>query len=159
TSLVAHSLPAAHPITADETAVSASHLTTTTLAAAAVLTNYAITNAGASFSINTRPATWTTNANSKIYGEVDPNPLTTGSGSNFVATDNVTATYSRATGVTVLGGPYHITATLTPAGVLSNYSITNAGGSFTINKRPANCTTNDNSTTYEAKDPTSAETS
>src|SRR5439155_24129044 len=104
-----------------------------TLAPAAVLSNYAITNVGASFSINTRPATWTTNANSKIYGEVDPNPLTTGSGSNFVATDNVTATYSRAAGVTVLGGPYHITATLTTARVLTHYRSTNAGGTVTIN--------------------------
>jgi len=33
----------------------------------------------------------------------------------------------------VLGGPYHITATLSPSAVLSNYVITNAGASFTIN--------------------------
>ena len=37
-----------------------------------MLTNYSITNAGASFTINTRPATWTTNANSKTYGDSDP---------------------------------------------------------------------------------------
>ena len=67
------------------------------------------------FTINTRTATWTTNPASKTYGDADPGPLTTGSGSNFVAADGVTATYSRAAGETVLGGPYHITATLTPA--------------------------------------------
>jgi hypothetical protein len=39
-------------------------------------------------------------------------------------------------GETVAGGPYHITATLSPAGVLGNYNITNAGASFSIEKRP-----------------------
>src|SRR5947208_11836097 len=106
------------------------------LAPAAVLTNYAITNAGASFTINARPATWTTNANSKTYGNADPTPLTTGSG-DFLAADDVTASYNRAAGETVPGGPYHITATLAPAAVLTNYVITNAGASFTINARPA----------------------
>src|SRR5207248_2293677 len=120
-----------------------------TLAPAAVLSNYAITNTGASFTINTRPATWTTNANSKTYGEVDPNPLTTGSGSNFVAADSVTATYNRTAGETVLGGPYHITATLAPAGVLSNYSITNAGANFTINKAHLTVTANDKTKVFD----------
>src|SRR5207245_2014903 len=109
---------------------------TATLAPAAALSNYTITNAGASFTINTRPATWTTNAASKTYGDVDPNPVTTGSGTNFVAADNVSATYSRSAGESVLGGPYMITATLAPAAALSNYTITNAGASFTINTRP-----------------------
>src|SRR5207244_306204 len=111
------------------------------------------TNAGAGFTINTRPATWTTNANSKTYGDPDPNPLTTGSG-NFLAADGVTATYSRAAGETVLGGPYAITATLSPTAVLSNYIITNAGANFTINARPATWTTNANSKTYGYGDPT-----
>jgi len=82
-------------------------------------------------------ATWTTNPNSKTYGDADPNPLATGSGSGFVASDNVTATYTRAAGETVLGGPYHITATLAPAGVLSNYNVTNAGADFSIYTRSA----------------------
>src|SRR5207249_7676402 len=70
-----------------------------------------------------------------IYGDNDPNPLTSGSGSGFLAADNVTATYSRDPGETVLGGPYHITATLSPAAVLSNYNITNTGAAFTIKDR------------------------
>jgi hypothetical protein len=111
------------------------HITATLNSTVAnALNNYIITNTGASFTINARLATWTTNVNSKTYGDLDPNPLTTGSGSNFVAGDGVTATYSRATGETVLGGPYHITATLAPAGVLTNYTITNTGASFTIAK-------------------------
>ena len=64
-----------------------------TLAAA----NYVfVTGASADFTIDLRPATWTTNASGKTYGADDPNPLTTGSGSNFLAGDGVTATYSRA---------------------------------------------------------------
>ena len=55
---------------------------------------------GAEFTINKRPATWTTNAATKTYGDADPVPLTTGSGTNFVAADNVTATYSRVAGET-----------------------------------------------------------
>src|SRR5205814_1620189 len=64
--------------------------------------------------------------------------LTTGSGSNFVAADGVTATYTRAAGQTV--GSYHITATLAPAAVLSNYDITNDGNEFSISKRPITIT-------------------
>src|SRR4029077_19569458 len=113
----------------------------------------------ADFTITARPAIWTTNPNSKVYGEADPNPLTTGSGetqgvgTGFMTADNVTATYSRVTGETVLGGPYHITTNLSPAGVLSNYSITNAGASFTITVRPATWTTNPNSKVYGENDP------
>src|SRR5439155_1421228 len=82
-----------------------------------------------------------------------PTPLTTGSG-DFLAADGVTASYSRAAGETVLGGPYHITATLAPAAVLTNYVITNAGASFTINARQATWTTANNSKTYGNADPT-----
>src|SRR5207253_1231839 len=126
---------------------------TATLSPAAVLGNYNITNAGADFTINARPATWTTDPNSKTYGDDDPNPLTTGSG-DFLTADNVTASYSRAVGESVAGGPYHITATLNAAaGVLANYMITNNGAEFTINKRLATWTTNSNSKVYGEMDP------
>ncbi len=62
------------------------------------LNNYIITNDGAEFTINKRLATWTTNPNSKTYGDLDPVPLTTGTGSNFIAADGVTATYDRGAG-------------------------------------------------------------
>src|SRR5204863_3071065 len=114
---------------------------------------YNITNDGAKFTINARPATWTTNPNSKTYGDNDPVPLTTGSG-DFLAADNVTANYGRIAGESVAGGPYHITATLNAAaGVLANYIITNTGANFTINARPATWTTNPNSKTYGDNDP------
>src|SRR5207248_1097235 len=134
------------------------HITAMLHAGAGVLANYIITNQGAAFTINPRPATWTTNPNSKTYGDADPSPLTTGSG-DFLAADNVTATYGRATGEMVTGGPYHITATLSAgAGVLNNYTITNTGAAFTINPRPATWTTNPNSKTYGDLDPNSLTT-
>jgi hypothetical protein len=120
-----------------------------------VLDNYIITNDGAEFTINKRIATWTTNPASKTYGDTDPAPLTTGSGSNFVAADDVTATYSRVAGENASPPTYHITATLnaTPLSVLDNYIITNDGAEFTINKRIATWTTNPASKTYGDSDP------
>src|SRR5438552_15056094 len=98
------------------------HLTAALLAAAGVLSNYNITNAGASFTIDKRNATWTTNDNNKTYGDPDPVGLTTGSGSGFLLADGVTATYSRVAGANASPPTYHITATLSPAGVLNNYN-------------------------------------
>ena len=103
------------------------HITATLSAAAGVLARYNITNAGADFTINKKNATWTTNDASKTYGDSDPNPLTTGSGSGFLAADNITATYTRAAGESVAGGPYHITAMLGPAAAVANYTVTNNG--------------------------------
>ena len=57
------------------------HITATLSATVSgALANYNITNAGAEFTINKRAATWTTNAASKTYGDLDAVPLTTGSG-------------------------------------------------------------------------------
>ncbi len=105
--------------------------------------------------IDKRLATWTTNPASKTYGDADPVPLTTGSGTNFLAADNVTATYTRVAGENASPPTYHITATLsaTPLSALDNYIITNDGAEFTINKRLATWTTNPASKTYGDPDP------
>ena len=132
------------------------HITATLSATPlSALDNYIITNDGAEFTINKRLATWTTNPASKTYGDADPSPLTTGSGSNFVAADNVTATYARVAGENASPPTYHITATLsaTPLSALDNYIITNDGAEFTINKRLATWTTNPASKTYGDADP------
>ena len=111
-------------------------------------TNYDLTYVGASFTISKRAATWTTIAANKTYGDADPSPLTMGNG-NFLANDGVTATYSRATGETAMGSPYHITATLSAAtGVLDNYTITNTGAEFTVNKRAATVTAGSGTKVY-----------
>ena len=104
--------------------------------------NYNLTFVSRDFEIRKRAATWTTNAASKTYGDADPSPLTTGSGSNFVAADNVTATYSRVAGENASPPTYHINATLsaTPLSALDNYIIANDGAEFTINKRPIQVT-------------------
>ena len=97
--------------------------------------DYTLTGASGTVSITPLAATWTTNDNSKTYGSADPNPLTTGTGT-FLTVDNVTAVYTRVTGEDV--NTYHITATLhssrlTDAQLAADYSITNAGATFTIN--------------------------
>src|SRR5207248_2669845 len=151
--LAADNVTATYSRAAGETVAGGPYHITATLSSTAALSNYEITNAGANFTINAKSATWTTNPNSKSYGDNDPNPLTTGNGSGFLTGDNVTATYSRAAGETVTGGPYHITATLSPSGVLSNYNVTNAGADFTINAKNATWTTQPNSKTYGDDDP------
>src|SRR5205807_1684712 len=120
-----------------------------------LLNNYNVTFNNGTFTINKKNATWTTNSASKTYGYADPSPLTTGSGSGFVAADGVSASYSRAGGENASPPTYHITATLSAsvAGALNNYNITNDGAEFTINKRNATWTTNANSKTYGYADP------
>ncbi len=133
-----------------ETVAGGPYLINATLSATVpgALDNYIITNAGANFTINPRAATWTTNAASKTYGDADTSPITTGAGTGFLTADGVSATYARAAGETVLGGPYHITATLAPTAVLSNYNVTNAGASFSIMARPASVTPAASGKTY-----------
>lgn len=100
-----------------------------------LLDNYVVTYNPANFSISKKDATWTTDNNSKIYGDAEPSPLTTGSGSGFLTVDGVSASYSRAAGNGV--GNYAITANLsaTAVGALNNYNITNNGANFEIKKK------------------------
>ena len=93
----------------------------------------------------------TPNAATKIYGAADP--AFTGTLSGFLAADGVTATYSRTAGETVLGSPYTISATLSPAAVLSNYNITYNTANFTITTKAASVTPNAASKTYGDADP------
>src|SRR5207302_349782 len=88
----------------------------------------------------------------KTYGATDP--TFTGTLSGFLASDAVTATYSRTAGETVAGGPYTISAVLSPATVLTNYTITYNTAAFTINKVTASVTPAAASKTYGAADPT-----
>src|SRR5437764_2188479 len=89
------------------------------------------------------------------YVYAAPIPHTSLRGALPILADGVSASYSRASGETVAGSPYHITATLsaTVAGALDNNAIINAPTDFTINKKAANKTTNANSKTYSYADP------
>jgi hypothetical protein len=77
-----------------------------------------------------KPASVTPSSATKVYGASDP--AFSGSLSGFLAADGVTAIYARDAGENVVGSPYLITATLSPAGVLSNYNITYNTAPFTI---------------------------
>ena len=102
------------------------------LGPASVLSNYHITYNIASFVIAPLPASVTPNPASKMFGDDDPSLLTTGTLTGFLAGDNVTATYSRNAGDAP--GQYTISATLSPATVLGNYTITYNTANFTIKK-------------------------
>src|SRR5439155_204172 len=80
-------------------------------------------------------------------------PALTGTLNGFLAADNVTATYSRTAGETVVGSPYTISAGLSPVVVLGNYTITYNTASFTINKAAASVTPDAKSKTYGTADP------
>jgi MBG domain (YGX type)/YDG domain len=115
--------------------------------------NYSVANpVTTTAKINAKAASVTLEAASKTYGADDP--TFTGLLSGFLAADGVTASYSRAAGETVAGGPYTISATLSPSGVLGNYDITYNTANFTINMATASVTPNDASKTYGADDPT-----
>ena len=114
-------------------------------------TNYAAATASVTLTIQPKPASVTPDPNGKSYGAADPAPLT-GTLSGFLASDNVTATYTRTAGEAA--GTYAITATLAPAGVLSNYTITSNTGTFTIGKLNASVTPAASSKNYGAADPT-----
>src|SRR3989442_258861 len=113
-----------------------------TLAAA----NYRFTFVNGQLTVLKRDASVTPDAKSKTYGDADP--TLTGTLSGFVAADSVAATYSRTAGETVAGSPYTISATLSPPGVLGNYTITYNTAAFTITPRPASVTPNAASKIY-----------
>jgi len=95
----------------------------------------------AALTVNQKPASVTPNPASKTVGTSEPNPLTTGTLTGFLASDTVTgASYVRTPGEAV--GTYTISVSAVlcgpapgapcPAAVLSNYSITNNTAAFTI---------------------------
>src|SRR5439155_16752215 len=129
----ADGVTASYSRTAGETVLGGPYTISATLSPAAVLSNYSITFHTASFTIDAKTASVTPNAASKIYGDADP--AFTGTLTGFLGADGVAATYSRTVGETVLGSPYTISATLSPAAVLSNYTITYNTASFTIDAK------------------------
>ncbi len=113
-------------------------------------TNYTLSLAsGHTFAITAKAASITPNADSKIYGALDPS--FSGTLSGFLAGDNVTAVYGRNTGETA--GTYTISATLSPISMLGNYNITYNTAVFTINKKTASVTPSIASKIYGTSDP------
>src|SRR6185437_6638224 len=98
------------------------------------LGNYNITYNTAAFTIDKVNASVSPNAASKTYGAADP--AFSGTLTGFLASDAITASYSRTAGEAA-GGSYAISATLSPAGKLGNYNITYNTAAFTIDKANA----------------------
>ena len=94
--------------------------------------NYTLGNTAAmtTADITARTVSVTPDDAGKVYGDPDPAPLTTGTLTDFIPADGITATYTRVAGEVV--GTYTINATLSPAGALSNYNITYNTATFTI---------------------------
>src|SRR6185436_12916747 len=138
--LAADGVTATYSRTAGETVAGSPYVISAVLSPASVLGNYTITYNTANFTINPKAASVTPNAASKTYGDADS--AFTGTLNGFVGADGVTATYSRTAGETVTGGPYTISAVLSPAGVLGNYNITYNTANFTINPKVASVTPN-----------------
>jgi hypothetical protein len=149
--LAADAVMATYSRTGGETVLGSPYTISATLSPASVLSNYSITYNTATFTITTKPASVTPNLATKVYGSADP--AFTGTLSGFLAADGVTATYSRTAGEPVLGSPYTISATLNPASVLSNYSITYNTATFTITTKPASVTPNPATKVYGSVDP------
>src|SRR5258707_1184643 len=149
--LGADGVTATYSRTAGETVASSPYTISAVLSPAGVLTNYTITYNAAAFTINPKLASVTPDAASKTYGDADPS--FTGTLTGFLAADGVTAAYSRTAGETVLGSPYTINAVLSPAGVLTNYTITYNTAAFTINPKLASVTPDAASKTYGDADP------
>ena len=101
-----------------------------------------------SFTVGKKAASVTPNAASKTYGDADP--AFTGTLSGFLVADGVTATYNRTAGETVGGSPYAISATLAPAGVLGNYTITYNTANFAIGQAAPVCSVSAYSVTYDS---------
>ncbi|MFZ5858219.1 MAG: MBG domain-containing protein [Chloroflexota bacterium] len=149
--LPADAVTATYIRTAGETVAGSPYTISATLAPAGVLSNYTITYNTANFTITQKAASVTPNALSKVYGAVDP--TLTGTLTGFLPADGVTATYTRVAGETVAGGPYAISATLAPAGVLGNYTITYNTANFTITPKTASVTPNAASKVYGSANP------
>jgi hypothetical protein len=149
--LPADLVTATYTRTSGETVAGGPYTISATLAPAGVLGNYAIAYSTANFTITPAAASVSPNAAGKVYGTADP--VLTGSLTGFLPADGVTASYSRTAGETVLGGPYTISATLSPSAVLSNYTITNNTAVFTITRADASVTPNAATKVYGTADP------
>jgi hypothetical protein len=113
--------------------------------------NYALSYVGATLAVTPKPATVVANSRTKVYGAADP--VLTGTLTGFLAGDSVTAAYSRAAGESVAGGPYLISAALSPSSVLSNYAIAAQTAAFTITPAPLQVTANAQTKVYGSSDP------
>jgi len=147
-----NSVPGTFAFTAPSTAPSAGATAQSVTFTPTNTAEYATVTGSVNVTVNPLAVSVTPNAVSKVYGQTDP--AFTGTLTGFLPADNVTATYSRAAGESVAGGPYTINATLSPSAVLSNYNITYNTAQFTISKASLTVTVASPSVTYGSALPT-----
>ena len=97
----------------------------------ALNSNYALTYKGADLTITARPITVTADAQTKVYGNVDPALTYKVTSGSLVTGDAFTGALSRATGESV--GTYAINKNTLSAG--TNYDLTYAGANLVIGTR------------------------
>ncbi|MCX6133089.1 MAG: YDG domain-containing protein [Ignavibacteriales bacterium] len=112
--------------------------------------NYLLTQPSTSASIARATASVAPAVAGKIYGTSDP--VLTGTLTGFVAGE-VSVAYSRTPGETA-AGVYTISATLSPASALDNYTIAYGTAAFTITKATASVTPNAATKVFGTSDPT-----
>ena len=119
---------------------------------AAATTDYNLATKTVTIDVGRKTASVTPDAKTKVYGDGDP--ILTGTLSGFLARDNVSASYGRTLGQAVTGGPYTISAALSPAATLGNYTITYNSAGFTITPALLTVSAQSQSKVYGAADPT-----
>ncbi len=110
--------------------------------------NYNITFVPGTLTVTAAPITVTTDAQTKVYGDADPEltyQITSGS---IITGDTFTGSLSRAVGENV--GAYAITSTLDN----SNYNITFEGADFTVTAKSITVTADTQSKVYGDAEPT-----
>jgi hypothetical protein len=115
--------------------------------------NYAPATSTVILTVTPAPLTVTVNNVSRQYG--GPNPTLTGTITGLLNGDTVSVSYSTTATVTSPVGNYPITATLTPTGStnLSNYAVTNNGGTLTVTQTPLTITVLNASRQYGQPNP------
>ena len=95
--------------------------------------------------VDKKDASVTPNPKTKIYGDDDP--ALDGELTDFLAEDNITASYSREAGESV--NTYSISAVLNPAEALNNYNIKYNIADFIIEERPISVKATADGKTYD----------
>ena len=116
----------------------------------AVDSNYSFTYHTGTLTVNTAPLTVTANSTSKTYGSTASFASTAFTTSGLVNSDTVTGVTETSTGsgATSVVGSYNIVPSAATGTGLSNYAITYANGSLTVNTAPLTVTANSTSKTY-----------
>ena len=114
------------------------------------LSNYSISYANGTLTVNQKALTVTANNRSKTYGDVVTFAGTEFTTSGLVNSDTVTSVTlaSSGTGSAAAAGTYSIVPSAATGTGLSNYSISYANGTLTVNQKALTITAYDNSKTY-----------